>query len=335
MSKQPKPTSSNHPKSSKPNSARSDSGLQPKKEDVQSVFAEGDNHLYTTLNGQKKAVGTTSQTVQNLISSFVPSSSTNEDFHSTRLENKVIFLDNGLAAQPKRNVTVAVTLTSDAQTLIGKTTSSSLQQQSLEEEKIQKQKRTKSSQSGDKEKKGPKLESKHSNKKKTLSRFEKKALNLLQIPKHGLRYADFLPMHDIWKQYLKTTLGDCKDVNQMSAKLVHCDLHGAHLEVYRSNCPGYTGKRGIVMEETQNTFVIIMDQHDPKQAAPTDGLPYDKVGTLPKKSCDFILSFETETGENQRAILIGKNYCMRPFDRLTRTPKAWQPIEPIVFSEAS
>lgn len=107
---------------------------------------------------------------------------------------------------------------------------------------------------------------------KTLTRKQFAELGLYTLPTKSLKYADMLPMHEMWKQYIRQQLklyliGDGAEqripevheptYDAFSKAVVKADLHGAIIIVAASKCPSLVGQTGIVAMETKNSFKIV------------------------------------------------------------------------------
>ncbi|KPI93165.1 PREDICTED: ribonuclease P protein subunit p29 [Papilio xuthus] len=147
-------------------------------------------------------------------------------------------------------------------------------------------------------------------KSQTLTRKEKKAMGFYNIPRNGVRYNDVLPMNDIWEGYISELLELDKPVPECNSKcwehfaqtLYRADFHGSLLEVIRSKCPSYVGKKGICIMDTRNTFKIVSINN--------------VVTTIPKRECVFDMYI------NDMVItFFGKHLCIRPAERSTKKIK--------------
>lgn len=107
---------------------------------------------------------------------------------------------------------------------------------------------------------------------KTLSRKQFADLGLYTLPTKSIKYADMVPLHEIWMQYIRKQLqlyligeGDEQRIpevhdpmyEQFSKAVVKADLHGAIIKVAASKCPSLVGQTGIVAMETKNSFKIV------------------------------------------------------------------------------
>ncbi|XP_014361987.2 ribonuclease P protein subunit p29 [Papilio machaon] len=147
-------------------------------------------------------------------------------------------------------------------------------------------------------------------KSKTLTRKEKKALGFYDIAKNGVKYNDVLPMNNIWEGYMSELLELDKPVPKCNSKgweqftqtLFRADFHGSILEVIRSKCPSYVGKKGICIMDTRNTFKIVSIN--------------DVVTTIPKRECVFDMYIN-----DMKITFFGKHLCIRPAERSTKKIK--------------
>ncbi|KAI9484801.1 Rof/RNase P-like protein [Zychaea mexicana] len=95
---------------------------------------------------------------------------------------------------------------------------------------------------------------------KRLTASEKRAMRIYDIPKKGVKYAHFEPLHNLWQGYMKELYGQGQNPSQFAQKLLKADFHGAIIKVTKSNNPLLVGSAGIVVQETQNLFKIITQE---------------------------------------------------------------------------
>ncbi|CAL8404470.1 unnamed protein product [Boreogadus saida] len=113
-------------------------------------------------------------------------------------------------------------------------------------------------------------------KSKALSAGEKRRLKVFDIKPEHQRYELFLPLNNLWKQYI---LSICNGLRRSSnpqliqQKLLKADFHGAILTVVRSKCPSYVGATGILVQEFKHIFKIITKE--------------DRLKVIPKKNSVF------------------------------------------------
>lgn len=110
-------------------------------------------------------------------------------------------------------------------------------------------------------------------KSKQLSRSELNKIGLYTLPTRGIKYADLVPLHELWLEYIfshlrmyLTTMPDGRYVvpgvsdsnyDAFSKALVKSDFHGARITVIASCNATMVGQTGIVAMETKNTFKIV------------------------------------------------------------------------------
>jgi len=107
--------------------------------------------------------------------------------------------------------------------------------------------------------------------KKQLTAKERRNLGLFRLPKRGLQYSSFLPLHNLWAGYMKELLdlegleasGWKPGLNeeprqmQLQTRLCRADLHGAMVKVAMATCPSHKEVQGLVVMETKNTLQIL------------------------------------------------------------------------------
>ncbi|XP_048372241.1 ribonuclease P protein subunit p29 [Sphaerodactylus townsendi] len=95
---------------------------------------------------------------------------------------------------------------------------------------------------------------------KGLSAKQRREMRLFEIQPEHQRYEMFLPLHELWEQYIRDLCNGLKPETQpqiIQTKLLKADLHGALVTVTKSKCPSYVGITGIVVQETKHVFKII------------------------------------------------------------------------------
>ncbi|NXP69111.1 RPP29 protein, partial [Chloropsis cyanopogon] len=96
-----------------------------------------------------------------------------------------------------------------------------------------------------------------------------------------VKYAIFLPLHELWKQYIRDLCHGLKPDAQphmIQSKLLKADLHGAIVTVTKSKCPSYVGITGIILQEFKHVFKIITKE--------------DKLKVVPKLNNVFSLELD-------------------------------------------
>lgn len=116
----------------------------------------------------------------------------------------------------------------------------------------------------------------NSKKAKGLNAQQKRAIKLFQIKPEHQRYELFLPLHELWRQYITDLCNGLKPTSSpqfVQQKLLKADIHGAIITVVRSKCPSYVGTTGILVQEFKHVFKIITKE--------------DKLKVIPKRNSVF------------------------------------------------
>ncbi|XP_071329024.1 ribonuclease P protein subunit p29 isoform X3 [Trachinotus anak] len=116
----------------------------------------------------------------------------------------------------------------------------------------------------------------NSKKAKGLNARQKRALKIFQIKPEHQRYELFLPLHELWRQYITDLCSGLKPTCSpqfVQQKLLKADFHGAIITVVRSKCPSYVGTTGILVQEFKHVFKIITKE--------------DRLKVIPKRSSVF------------------------------------------------
>uniref|UniRef100_A0A3P8RTC3 Ribonuclease P protein subunit p29 n=1 Tax=Amphiprion percula TaxID=161767 RepID=A0A3P8RTC3_AMPPE len=116
----------------------------------------------------------------------------------------------------------------------------------------------------------------NSKKAKGLNARQKKAMKIFQLKPEHQRYELFLPLQELWRQYIIELCSGLKPTSSpqfVQQKLLKADLHGAILTVVRSKCPSYVGTTGILVQEFKHVFKIITKE--------------DKLKVIPKRNSVF------------------------------------------------
>jgi len=137
---------------------------------------------------------------------------------------------------------------------------------------------------------------------------ERKSMNIFQIPLEKIRYSLYRPLHLLWKQYIEDLLRGIKEITAQEAKMIKADFHGAIIKVTRSKCPSLIGINGLIVKETENTFVIITRN--------------DTMKVIPKSNNVFTIQI------NEHIItLYGNHFRYRSYERAARKFKSKSTIE--------
>ncbi|XP_078609487.1 ribonuclease P protein subunit p29-like [Branchiostoma floridae x Branchiostoma japonicum] len=138
-------------------------------------------------------------------------------------------------------------------------------------------------------------------KKTTLNSKERREKKVYDIPPEHQKYSLYVPLHNLWLQYIKDLLQvtPTSNLNLMQKKMLKADLHGALITVCKSRCPSYVGLTGIILQEGQKVFKIITKE--------------DKLRTVPKANSVFSVEFE-----GLRAKIYGNHFCTRTAQRASK-----------------
>nr|XP_046241536.1 ribonuclease P protein subunit p29 [Scatophagus argus] len=124
----------------------------------------------------------------------------------------------------------------------------------------------------------PKKDKSETNRKKAkgLTAQQKRAMNIFQIKPEHQRYKLFLPLHELWRQYIIDMCSGLKPTSCpqfVQQKLLKADFHGAIMTVVRSKCLSYVGTTGILIQEFKHVFKLITKE--------------DKLKVIPKRNSVF------------------------------------------------
>uniref|UniRef100_H0X492 Ribonuclease P protein subunit p29 n=1 Tax=Otolemur garnettii TaxID=30611 RepID=H0X492_OTOGA len=143
-------------------------------------------------------------------------------------------------------------------------------------------------------------------KSKGLSARQRRELHLFDIKPEQQRYSLFLPLHELWKQYIRDLCSGLKPDTQpqmIQAKLLKADLHGAVISVTKSKCPSYVGVTGILLQETKHVFKIITKE--------------DRLKVIPKLNCVFAVEIDDFI-----SYIYGSKFQLRSSERSAKKFKA-------------
>ncbi|XP_075432417.1 ribonuclease P protein subunit p29 isoform X2 [Ascaphus truei] len=112
-----------------------------------------------------------------------------------------------------------------------------------------------------------KKKKKKRSKAKGLSAKERRDMRLFQIKPEQQRYEMFLPLHELWKQYIRDLCNGLKP-----------DAQPQMIQITKSKCPSYVGLKGIILQEMKHVFKVITKE--------------DTLKVVPKLNCVF--SVETD-----------------------------------------
>jgi len=112
---------------------------------------------------------------------------------------------------------------------------------------------------------------------KHMSMRQHRQCGSFDFPRKYQRYDIFLPMHEMWKEYIGELLRNCRK-KSIEQCLLAADFHGAILAVVESKNKSFIGVQGIMVRETVNTFGILTSEN--------------KFRVVPKKGSVFIFQFD-------------------------------------------
>eukprot|EP01130_Rhizamoeba_saxonica_P001494 TRINITY_DN1134_c0_g2_i1.p1 TRINITY_DN1134_c0_g2~~TRINITY_DN1134_c0_g2_i1.p1 ORF type:complete len:269 (-),score=21.58 TRINITY_DN1134_c0_g2_i1:173-892(-) len=136
-----------------------------------------------------------------------------------------------------------------------------------------------------------------------LTSKERKVLKVFDVPDDQIVYESFVPLHQLWLQYILDVLGNSRGASQMGNKLLKADFHGCVFTVVQANVPSYIGVVGIVIQESLNCFKLVTRDN--------------RLKVVPKSGVVF--SFRIR---NKRIKLHGDHFLYRSYERSTRNFKA-------------
>ncbi|KAM3828736.1 ribonuclease P protein subunit p29 [Vipera latastei] len=114
-----------------------------------------------------------------------------------------------------------------------------------------------------------------------LSAKQRREMRLFEIPPEQQRYELFIPLHELWKQYVRELCNGLKPDAQpqmIQTKLLKADFHGALVTVTKSKCPSYVGITGIILQETKYVFKIVTKE--------------DQLKVIPKRNNIFSVEMD-------------------------------------------
>ncbi|ETE58291.1 Ribonuclease P protein subunit p29, partial [Ophiophagus hannah] len=116
---------------------------------------------------------------------------------------------------------------------------------------------------------------------KGLSAKQRREMRLFEIAPEQQRYEMFIPLHELWKQYIRELCNGLKpdaQTQMIQTKLLKADFHGALVTVTKSKCPSYVGITGIILQETKYVFKIITKE--------------DRLKVIPKRNNIFSIEMD-------------------------------------------
>ncbi|ELT93186.1 hypothetical protein CAPTEDRAFT_156834 [Capitella teleta] len=149
-------------------------------------------------------------------------------------------------------------------------------------------------------------------KQKQLTSREIRRLRVFQLKSEGQRYSHYISLHKLWCSYIKDLVDLTKvtdaNISEFERKMTRADFHGAVISVNKSRSSCLVGLKGIVLQETKNTFKIITEK--------------DLIRTIPKPHSEFCINVEDYV-----VVVYGNNICHKPPVRTTRKFKQQASID--------
>ncbi|KAM7269990.1 hypothetical protein ACFE04_029204 [Oxalis oulophora] len=153
--------------------------------------------------------------------------------------------------------------------------------------------------------------------KKHMSIKQHKKLGTFDLPQHMIKFDNFKPMHEMWKDYIMQ-LVKVSGKNHLGQCFLSADLHGAKISVVECKVTSLIGVSGIMIRETTETFGIITTDDKfkgPRQTYLTYFTYFTfifvVVSVVPKKNSVFIFQVDcwkvTLLGENLTSRNIGSS----------------------------
>lgn len=154
----------------------------------------------------------------------------------------------------------------------------------------------------------------------------------LKICKELLLVEDFLEMHNLWKNYMKDLIKDCKTIDLVTARLAVAEFIGASFKVLHSSCPENIGLEGIVIWESKTYILLIVPRKNNWKVNVPNNLPTipytakDCIGGLrmvPKKATRFVFDIEIDDGDDILSFeFIGDRMSIKSLDRANKKFKS-------------
>ncbi|XP_023671755.1 ribonuclease P protein subunit p29 [Paramormyrops kingsleyae] len=139
-----------------------------------------------------------------------------------------------------------------------------------------------------------------------LAARQRRELSLFQLKPEHQKYELFVPLHELWKQYIRDLCNGLKpesNPQMIQTKLLKADFHGAIISVVRSKCPSYVGATGILVQELKHVFKIITKE--------------DKLKVIPKRNSVFSVEVDGFVSH-----IYGTKFQLRSSERSAKKFKA-------------
>ncbi|CAI2374394.1 unnamed protein product [Moneuplotes crassus] len=161
------------------------------------------------------------------------------------------------------------------------------------------------------------------------SKSDIKRSHIFDIDPEQISFNDIIPIHLMWKEYIKDLLGDTSKIasseisQKFSAlfKIAKCDLHGAVISVFEAKNKALIGLEGIVVKESRHTFTIICPSVNPSiNASPSCKDPIESEQAAPETATLKIvpkmgLTFLVKVPGGPKVKVFGDSVCFRSSER--------------------
>ncbi|KAJ8343666.1 hypothetical protein SKAU_G00309950 [Synaphobranchus kaupii] len=151
-----------------------------------------------------------------------------------------------------------------------------------------------------------KKEKRRKKRSKGLNAKQRREMKIFQLKPEHQRYELFLPLHELWKQYIRDLCNGLKpDSNpqMIQQKLLKADFHGAIITVSKSKCPSYVGTTGILVQEMKHVFKVVTKE--------------DKLKVIPKRNSVFAVEIDGFISH-----IYGSKFQLRSSERSAKKFKA-------------
>ncbi|KAH3764194.1 ribonuclease P protein subunit p29 [Pelomyxa schiedti] len=142
-----------------------------------------------------------------------------------------------------------------------------------------------------------------------LSAKKLRKCGVFDVPPECRVYSMYIPLHELWCQYIKDLIGILPDKPNPNSPLllqhvVKADYHGALMKVIKSTSPCNVGIEGICIQETTNTFRLVT--------------ALNTLKVVPKQGNHFTLRLPGHF----TVTLFGSQLCVRSSERSSKKWKA-------------
>ncbi|KAG0682147.1 hypothetical protein C6P40_003601 [Pichia californica] len=154
----------------------------------------------------------------------------------------------------------------------------------------------------------------------------------LKICSGILKFEDFIEMNNLWKNYMKELLQNCKTIDVATSKLSSAEFVGSYFRVTHCTCPDNIGLEGIVLWESQTYVLLIIPRRnnwkDNISSNNNLEIPYTAkeclggLRMIPKKKTRFTFDVEVDDEHSIEFEFIGDRMGIRSLDRANKKFKS-------------